>query len=403
MPALLACAWAVFSRIFGPSKAVLTLAALATPYSFFLAAVNYLPATGVLVCTLGLMLALFRKRWAAGGIFLGFAFWLHAGLPWLTALSVLTFAWIEPTYRKISLRALLLGILLASPWLLHSVSHAHLIQLQPRGEERFLEFPVIPLALGAAGFFWSLKAKGMERFPAALAVGFMPMLAGYRFRFFAAQGLFPWLLLAGLALARLAPRIKSARLAFGLLAGLALFSPTLFYSGETARWALADTTFAQLAGWAKSPERPFARTIFNAKFMTGLAGRVKALTGPDDLVYCNFAYVGGLMNVLTGRAATNRMLREMAEVHPLLEIERARLIVWIKEADGGESKELARIARRLGLVPEGETPIAHLLTNPGAAGTRRVTKAFCPGWLAVGVMGVAAGWALWDLRRSPGA
>lgn len=403
MPALLAAAWLALSRIFGPPKAALTLAALATPYSFFLSAVNNLPATGVLVCTLGLMLALFKRRWAAGGILLGFSFWLHAGLPWLAALSLLIFAGIEPSYRKTSLRVLFLGILLAGPWLLHSVGHANLLQLQPRGEERFLEFPVIPLALGTAGFFLSLTAKGMERFPAALAVGFGPMLAGYRFRFFAAQGLFPWLLLAGLALAALASRLKSARLLFGLLAGLALASPTLFYSQGSARWAFADTTFTQLAGWAKAPERPFARTIFNAKLMNELANRVKALAGPDELIYSNFPYVSGLMNVLTGRATTNRMLREMADVHPLLEIERARVIVWIKPADGSEPAELNRIARKLGLIPAGETPIAYLLTNPKAAGSRRIPKAFCPGWLAVGIMGLAAGWALWDLRRSPGA
>ncbi len=409
MPTLLAVAWVAASRVFSPLSACLILVALAIPYSFFLSTVNYLPATGTLVCTLGILLALFKGRWIAGGILLGFAFWLHAGLPWLMAFGLFLFALIEPSYRKTTVRTLLLGILLGAPWFLHTLKYLELIQLQPRGEERFLEFPVILLALGATGFFLCVKRGGLFRFLACLGLGFLPMLAGYRFRFFAAQGLFPWLLLAGLALERLVQYFRrpgrTSLLAGTLLAlvGLMIGSPTLFVSNEGVRWTWADTTFAQLAGWTKTSSRATAQTIFNRKFMSELASQVEAQTGPDELIYSDFPYLSGMMSVLTRRATTNRMLREMQGPDQGQEIQQAKLILWLKEPEGKTPRGLREVVERFGLIPSGETEIAYLFQNPSATGRRRVVKALLPGWLAVGVMLLASGVVLWDLKRRPGA
>ena len=400
-PLLLAATWAVLSRVTSPRLACLALIALATPYSFFLGTVNYLPATFALVAALGMMLAVSRRRWRAGGLFLAAAFWLHAGLPWLLALALLLFSLAEPAYRKSCWATLALAFAAASPWLLHLARHLSSIQLQPRGEDRMLETPLPWLLLGLWGFGVAWRRGGMFRFLAALALAFLPMaLAGYRFRFLATQGLFPWLLLAAVALDRAAEKIRPLWVAFPLLAALALLSPSLHVSQGRAHLCWGDTTLGGLSGLAPSVPRGTAATVYNEKFMEELAEKVRHHTEPDELIYSNVHYLAGMMTAFTGRAATTQMLRETAD-RPLSEqIPPARLVIWLKSLSGRPTLEMKEAAAEYPLRPAGETEIAYLFVNPGASGRRRTVPAVAPWWAASLVVLLAAAAAGWDLIRA---
>lgn len=399
-PLLLWIVWVVLRRVSTPRRAALTLLLLSTPYSFFLGSINFVPATLVLIAAAGIALALDRGRFLAAGLFLAAAFWTHAGLPWLVALAVFLFGFFSPPHRKNAWKALAVGLAAASPWLIVQVRHLSLFHLQPRGEERFLETPFLAVALGLWGIRLAWKERGLSRFWIALAVGFLPMLAGYRARFLATQGLFPLLLLGGIALDSFGEKIRNRWVGVGLLALLVLGSPSVHFS-EKNRPAVVwgDTTLGILSGLSPGAPRGTNQPLYQAKWMDDLAGAVKAQTLPNDLIYCNISYIGGMLSVLTGRATTNQMLREMAD-RPLAEqIRPARVVAWIKDPSGTVHPTAEEAAFRFHLRPIGETELAFLYYNPNAQGQRRVVGAVVPWWLVFGIMGLAGGIAFLDLKR----
>ncbi|MBI3323508.1 MAG: hypothetical protein HYZ95_03480 [Candidatus Omnitrophica bacterium] len=399
-PLLLLVARAALVRILPSSRGVcLALAALAAPYSFFLGCVNYLPATLALAAGLGLALALHERRWLAGGLLLGLSFWLHAGFSGLLALAVGLFALFDPSRRKTALAALAIGAGIGAPWLIHMARHLSLLRIQPRGEERFLETPLLLLALSLPGLKICWDRGGTHRFFVALAVGFLPMLAAYRFRFLATQGLLPFLILAGITLEAVVERARAGWLRALVPVSILLGSFTLQGSGgERWRWIPADTMLSTLSGLQTQAPRSTAEPLYNDRLMTELAGAVRERAGEEDLVFSNVSYVGGMLNVLTGRATTNQMLREMAERPLDDQIRPARVVVWLKSPAGGASPGLGQAVQRHGLRYAGETEMAYLYLNPSAAGRRRKGAAAVPGWAASAAILLCVGTAAWDLR-----
>lgn len=399
-PLLLLVAWVALRPVLTSRGLCLVLAALAAPYSFFLGCVNYLPATLALAAGLGLALALHKRRWLAGGLLLGLGFWLHAGIPWLLTLATLLFAWFDPSRRKTALAAAALGLAVGAPWLIHMARHLPLLHPQPRGEERFFETPLLLLALALAGLKICWDRGGTHRFFVALALGFLPMLAGYRFRFLATQGLFPFLLTAGIALDAAVERAGRGWLRALVPVSILMGSFTLQGAqGERWRWIPADSAFSTLSGLQTLAPRPTAEPLYNDTLLPELAAAVREKTAQDDLIFCNVPYLGGMLSVLTGRATTNQMLREMAERPIDEQIRPARAVVWLKDPSGtGATPGLARAVERHGLRYAGESEIAYLYVNPSAEGRRRVARAVVPGWAASLAILLCAGTAAWNLR-----
>ncbi len=410
LPLLLCLAWHVLSRVTSARRAAVTLVALITPFCFFLGAANYPPANLVLAATLGILLALHRKRWLAGGILLSLAFWLHAGFPWLIALSLFLFGLMEPEFRKTAWAMIPVGILGASPWLIHLYRHLPSLHFYPRGEDRFMEISLTLIPLGLAGLWIGWFRRGIDRFPVALALGFLPMLtAGYLFRFVSTQGLFPWLLLAGITLDRLAERIRRPAVVLLGLAALGLASPTVAWTisdrsdpatSQGVRWGWADTTVPILAGRPQVISRGNAVSVYHERFMSELSELVRAHTTPEELVYCNLPYFSGMLSVLTGRAITNEMLREMTERPSETQIRLARLIVWVKHPSGQPLPGMEEAIQRFGLKQVGETDLACVLVNPASTGHRQKRKAVIPWWIAELAVGLMLVVLVWDLRRS---
>ena len=406
-PLLLFSAWKVTSRIASPRMACLTLVALASSFGFFLGSINYLPANAVLILSLWMMLALHHQRPLAAGLLLAMTFWLHVGLSGLLGLAVVIYGLITPGQRKLALKTFLIGLVGAAPWLLHLVQHLSLLQLQPRGEELLLENPIFLMALGAVGLglAWRSPVK-IHRFLVALLIGFLPMAWGYRFRFLATQGLFPWLLLAGLTLDWLigqADKRSSKKWMAGALMGLLFLAPTLHRNPEQgARLAWADTTLVLLAGGPQQVTRPTAQGLFHEKFMSELSLAIEAHTTPEELIYSNIPYLAGMLTVLTGRATTNQMLREMADRTEEDQIRPAKLILWLKDPTGQRPRALQAAALKYHLRPLGETEIAYLYVNPRATGKKRAELPIVPIPLALGLVGILTAATVWDFKRKSG-
>lgn len=405
LPAVLLAVFFSLRRAAGSRTAFLTAAALAIPYPFFLASANYLPATLTLLLGLGLFAALDRGKATAAGLLLGLSFWTHAGLSALLALSVLVFSLLEPGRRNTAWAALLLGLAVGAPWLAHLWNHRGLLELQPRGEERFFETPLLLMAMGAAGAVVALRDRERSlRFWAAAGLGFLPMLFFYRFRFLAAQGMFPWLLLAGLfaGWAFKAASRRGLQTAAGLtLAALFLGNPTLHADPESGSlsWVWGDTVLLRLAGLTRGVPRATEQSLYNARHSEELAEAVRRHTAEDDLFYSNVSYLSGMLVALTGRATTSQMLREMADRPVEAQIRPAKLIVWLRDPRHPKRRPPALQAAALAhhLRPLGETALAYLYINPRAAGRRRVPPPLLPTAPALlipaGIL-LATGWSL---------
>ncbi len=387
-PALLAGLLLVVSRIRGWKPAVLAAVAVSIPYSFFLSCVNNPPATLALVFFLGTALALHRQKAVPAGIFLGLAFWSHAGLPWLFLLGLVLFTVVEPAYRKTTVGAIALGLLLAAPWLLQIGLHRQLIALQPRGQDRMLELPLVWLALGLAGAIVAWKERGISRLWPALWIAFIPMVFFYPYRFWTGQGIFPALMLAGFALERL--RAKTTRLIFlGLLAALVIFSPSVTFKNGRPAISWAESTPLVLSGIRTDSHAAIATSLYHPRYIEELTRTIEAHTRPNELIYCNLNYMGGMLSSLTGRACTNQMLREMAD-RPLNALIRpARLVIWLKTREGKADPVMEQAAVTFHLRPLAETEMAYIYYNANARGAREPARAVMPWWLASGI--VAAG------------
>ncbi len=399
-PFLLLIAWLVFSRITSERQACLTLIALGIPYSFFLSTVNHLPATLALAAGLGLILCLHKNRWLAGGLLLGLSFWLHAGLPWLFLLSLILFGLFKPDAGKTVGAMIGIGLLAAGPWLIHLFRHLSTLEIRPRGEDLFLESPLILVALGLAGLkpAWDRQTAN-GRFLVALAAGFLPMGFLYPFRFFSAQGLFPLLLLSGVALEELFKKSSRAwPVGLGLLV-LALGSPSLHWSMDKISWVWGDTPLSNLSGLVPGIPRPAQQHLFDEQFLGELADRIAARTEPEELITCNLAYTGGMLSVLTGRATTTTMLGELNGRSRQEQIAPAKLVIWLKDPEGRPSRELNQLTRRFRLKLVGETELAYLLDNPTGMGRRQIRRAAVPWWAALGLVILAVGGIVWDLKR----
>ncbi len=398
-PLLLFIVWRVLRRVSNERRAALTLLLLATPYSFFLGCINFVPATFVLMAAVGIAAALDRGRWLAAGLFLALAFWTHAGLPWLLALAVGLFGLFSPAHRTNAWKALGIGLAVAGPWLLFQGKHLALIQLQPRGEDQLLETPLLPVLLGLAGIRTAWKEKGISRFWAALAIGFLPMGISYPARFLATQGLFPLLMLGGIGLDSLWQKTRLRGVLGTGLVLLLLASPSVHVSAQKRRLAWGDTTLTVLSGRVPAIPRGTAHPLYQSKLIGELAEIVQKQTRPEELIYSNIHYLGGMLSVLTGRATTNQMLREMADRPLADQIRPARVIVWLKDPTGLLRPSAQEAVLEFHLRPLGETELAYVFYNPAAREQRQTVRAVVPWWLAWGLMALVGGLALRDLKR----
>ena len=146
-------------------------------------------------------------------------------------------------------------------------------------------------------------------------------------------------------------------------------------------------------------QRGTGNSLYQSKLIGELVTAVKAHTEPNELIYCNVSYVGGMLSAFSGRATTNQMLREL-EDRPLSDqIRPARLVVWIKEPKGFRHPTAEEAALQFHLRPLGETAIATLYYNPSAQGRRKVVRAILPWWAAFGMILGVVGIVTLDLKR----
>ncbi len=371
----------------GPRRAALTVVAALIPVNLYLSTLIHPTATLAAIGVLGVWWLLEQRRTLAAGLLLGLIGYLHPGLPWVTALALGLLGVVDRT-RRHALAIAALGLLVMAPWWWHVGQHLAALRATQPPEGRLLELPVVALLLGAVGALIAWRRAPAYRFPLALLAAALPWAARYPYRLLA-QGMVPLALLGGVAIESVWAAL-SRRWSWGRAAGLAglaalvTLSPSLLlHAPPGQRLAWGDTGLAAARGVPQ--HRGHAESLYHAREFAPFVEGLRARARPDDLLFCNYPYVNGLLSVLTGLATTTNMVPEARGQSWEAAVGQAQWIVWIKipaelDPTSDATRHQLATARNWHLITE--TPIGFLYEAPGVTSRRIMNGRVIPWWVA---------------------
>jgi len=403
-PLFLFVFWRGARRLASERIAFLFLLMLSTSVPLYVYVINNAPFTLAMLFGFGAYLLHREGRWKGAGLLLAAAFYTHTLMSALTAAAFLAGGIVED---KRGLRraaaSLLLGLVLAAPLFMHQWAFRSFFVLQ-----RVLEFysaqMSIPLYLLAAlGVSRAVRPGKGGRYFVVLYAVLAALWGTNRDRFLSGQGVIPLCYFAATALdfgwERVASKRASERWGFWLLVTgiffvatpqieLVAFPPSMrtqtsmrmqtLMRAETSMRIRTSSALREIGG-VEGVAGIKAKTLYHPRFVRELVEWIRARTRPDDILYSNFPYAGGMVAVLAHRATSTVML---AEVRPWVSFDAKRAagwVVWFKEPDREPGMPLSDLPSSYGLVPVAETELAWIFENPAVPVGRQVTSALW-GW-----------------------
>lgn len=392
-PALLFTIWWFLRNLFADLLALLSLFLIFSSHELYLAILNNIPfSLAFIFCVLSFYYYE-KSKVITSILFLTLAFYSHSLMPWLAVLAFLFYSfW---SRKKVLLWVCLGGILLALPLLAHQFKYMHYLRFSRVFEFYYSQFNPVLYLLAFAGIFISLRRKGLYLFFLCLALGMVPLLLTNRDRFICGHGLIPISFLAAVFLEdtwqRLSVRIERqwSRIVFLSLLILVFYvstplvllsplkkGPDFFTSSWLNNLTKEGTELSALKG----------QTFYHPKLIGELVDMVKENSRPDDILFSNFRYAGGMISSLSHRATSNAMLAEVKPFRSFDEIGAARFVLWFKEPTGEFPKGLNEAIQSYGLKKAGETEVAYLYINEKARFKKEVIPASVPYWACLALV-----------------
>lgn len=356
MPALLLFTlWNVIKNILNRRTAFFTIFLSLCP-SLFIISASFTPAAtlGITLLLLGIY-SIHRERWLSSILFFGLIFYVHIGIAVISIFYLILAKAFRITETKRFLMIFSLSILIGSPWLFHIIRNLSDISYQAIASMPIGFYPVI-LIFFMAGLRISLKKIKEDRVFLALFLSTIPMGLSYPFRFFCAQGMAGFLILAGIGLEKFYSLIdkdlrrnKTARkytvffLAV-LLLYLIFFAPSLFLDKNGVNFKISDSLLTSIfEGKERKPEHILSSNISDKRFFNRLAGYVKKHTEKGEFIWSNYRYITGILWAMTERPSLSHMLREIRNKKASVNIRQAGLLIIIDEPQGEFLKIYNRI------------------------------------------------------------
>lgn len=355
--------WAVIRDRFGERVAFFTLLSSMLPYAFFLSLLNQLPAAISLILFLLIFYFIENKRIMTATLILGFLFYVHLTMPWITMATLLFYGLFNKKRLKDILSVASFGLLLGLPWVINLVINRRYFDLSRVAESPLFEFYPLFILLGIAGIFlaWRERRTKNHTFLFASLAAISVLVIRYPYRVFGGEGLLILAIFSGIALDNLYQRI-ARRFDYGILtpfliaAALIIFSPSIFvWTGpipwdgyKKVQFELRGSTLPRMVTYyqrhmeSSSLIGPMETALVFDRILLDETEAVKENTKDDELIYSNIPYLAGLLGCLSGRFITTGMLYEITPYEKRDPVSDARLVVWLKEFDGKSSK-----ARRL--------------------------------------------------------
>jgi len=390
-PLTLVTLYFTISRLFSKKLGFFVTTAACIPYTFFLKAAITIPANLALIFILLAFYALERKRMFAASILLSLSFYSHLGLPWIGALTFLSYGLLRKEKMKSIIWILLLTLIFSSPMLFHILFNLDKLESVlglKVGENELIEFYPLLYLFAIIGLL-KLKVKGIESrslFFFALFIGFLPMAINYRYRLISAEGLLPVIFFAGIGLERCydslckffkTKKLKSASVGFYLLFCFILinfFCPTISlyntlippHKKKELSFYLRDSTIVNSLPSYKKHFRPLEVSLYNED-MEELIGIITKNTEKGDIIYSNYTYIGGLLSAFSGRAnALHTFYEVKVPPYRVNKIRSSKLLIWLKDPIRGFDGVLRIYVDKYKFKKIAQTKIAIILINPNA-------------------------------------
>jgi len=392
-PALLYVVWWFLRNLFSASLACLSLFLILSSRELYLAVLNNIPFSLAFIFCLASFYFYEKSKVITSILFLTLAFYSHSLMPWLTVLAFIFYSiW---TRKKVLLLICLGGILSALPLLMHQLRYIHYLRFSRVFEFYYWQFNPALYILAFFGILVSLRKKGLYLFFLCLLIGMAPLFITNRDRFICGHGLIPvsflaalflqdaWLCLTHLTKAQW-PRIIFSILfitLFYISMPLVLLSPL-----KKGPVFLRSSWLNNLSGEGTEFSALKGRTFYHPRLIGEIVDMVKENSAPDDIIFSNFSYAGGMISSLSHRATSNAMLAEVMPFEVFDEIGAARLMIWFKEPSGGPLSGLDDAIQKYGLKKAGETEVAYLYINEQTRFKKEVTHASVPYWVCLALV-----------------
>ncbi len=391
-PLFLFVFWRGARRLASDRIAFLFLLMLSASVPLYIYVIDNAPFTLAMLFGFGAYLLHHEGRWKGAGLLLTAAFYTHTLMSALTAAAFLAGGVVEDKrgFRRAA-ASLLLGLVLAAPLFMHQWAFRSFFVFR-RALEFYSAQISIPLYLLAAlGAGRAVRPDKGGRYFAVLYAVLAMLWWTNRDRFLSGQGVIPLCYFAATALdfgwERVVSKGLSTRWGFWLLVTgiffvatpqieLAASHPSM--RAQTSMRVRISSALRDMGG-VEGPASIKAKTLYHPRFVQELVDEIRVRTRPDDILYSNFPYAGGMVAVLSHRATSTFML---SEVHPWMSFDAkraAKWIVWFKEPSGEPGMHPDDPLSSYGLVRVAETELAWIFQNPEARVGRQVRPALC-GW-----------------------
>jgi len=374
--------WRGAQRLVSDRFAFLFLLMLSANVPLYVYVINNAPFTLALLFGFGAYLLHREGRWKGASLLLAAAFYTHTLMAFLTAAAFLGGVALED--RKGLRRAavsLFLGLSLAAPLLVHQWTFRAFF-VPRRALEFYSTQMSVPLyLLAAVGVFLAVRPGKRGHYFAVLYAALAASWWTNRDRFLSGQGLIPLCYFAAACLdlgwERIVGRRAFARWGFWLLLAGVFFAatPQIETSALNPCVRVEVSSALRDMGGVEGVASIKGKTLYHPRFVRELVDLIQARTRPDDILYSNFPYAGGMVAVLAHRPTSSIMLPEVRPWVSFDAKQAARWIVWFKEPSQERGTYLGDFLSSSGLVLAAETDLAWLYENPAARAGGRTRRA----------------------------
>jgi len=381
-PLFLTVFWRGVRQLTGGRTAFFFLLLLVGNVPLYVYVINNAPFSLAMLLGFGAHLLCRRGRWKAAGLLIAAAFYTHT----LMAILMVAALWVAGLFEGRrgffqSSASVALGATLASPLFVHQVIFAPHYVFGRTLEFYTAQVNVVLYLLAGFGI-WGLSRRFKEaRYFIVLYALLTVLFFTNRDRFLTGQGVIPLYLFAACFLdgawERWGAGARGRRWVFwvvvtGLFIGA---TPTLTISMPGSVVGVEVSSALRDLGGLEGVRSIKGKTLYHPRFVRELVEVVQDRTRPEEILFSNYSYAGGMVAVLAHRATSMSMLQEVHSSSSFDPVRAAHWTLWFKEAGGGGLPILNALIAHYGLVPVAETELAWLLRNPTAGSVRRVIPA----------------------------
>ncbi len=385
-PVFLLTCWFVMRRLYSSRFAFFVVLLLGSSFPLYLSVVILIPFSLAFIFGLLSFYYFEQKRCFNSFLFLCLAFYAHNLMAAIALLSLVFYSFIT---AKCQLKSVVIGfssILTALPLLLYQLKFREYVRISRVLEFYYVHINLLLCLLAFLGIFFCCRRRRRSFFFVSFFAAFVILAFIYRNRIWSGQGLIPFVFLSALALDSIWEGFKNrprdlrviSILCASVFFVLYLFAPTLeFTPFKKSPSFFFSSRISLKQSDASGMDRVFVseETFYHPVYVQQLVDLIRANSKPDDLLYTNFNYAGGMLGVLSQRATSSAMLPEVRAFKPQNELAAAKIIVWFKEVDGRPPEVLYKIKSAYGLKEVGETEIACVFVNDKASGKKQVASA----------------------------